>query len=249
MNCFNGVELATGLAVRSAGNGPSPALIPTMADTTSISRLTPASWTEAPWHTPDNGPSPVPEAPMSDSSGAPPPGLVDSTRSSRADAGMQGGQPSPVDSSSSEEDGGRKGSKNPDGKRKYKGGRISDGKSKDEDSDGKDTVRGKGKGKSKDKTRARGGGERDSDGPLAGGERESDARLAVGGGRGGGGPTRARVKAPPVGLAPPRPGSHHTVKAPPPMGPVPREEPAAEPGVGVPPPAPPGVADPPRRRT
>ena len=41
-----------------------------------ISRLTPASWTEAPWPTPDNGPSPVPETPMSDSSGTSPPGLM-----------------------------------------------------------------------------------------------------------------------------------------------------------------------------
>ena len=167
---------------------------------------------EAPWHTPDNGLSPVPEAPMSDSSGAPPPGLVDSTRSSRADAGMQGGQPSPVDSSSSEEDGGRKGSKNPDGKGKYKGGRISDGKGKDnpQDSDGKDKVRGKGKGKSKD------------DGPLAGGERESDAA-----------------------------GPHdlHELELVCHLLLAQMEEPAAEPGVGVPPPAPPGVADPPRRRT
>ena len=63
---------------------------------------------------------------MSDSSGTSPPGLVSaSPSSSGADSGLQGGQPSPVDSSSSEEDGGRKGSKDPDGK----GGRISDGKS------------------------------------------------------------------------------------------------------------------------
>ena len=54
---------------------------------------------EAPWPTPDDGPSPVPDAPMSDSSGAPPPGLVD-TSSTGADAGLPGGQPSPVDSSS-----------------------------------------------------------------------------------------------------------------------------------------------------
>ena len=184
---------------------------------------------------------------MSDLSGTSPPGLVSaSPSSSGADSGLQGGQPSPVDSSSSKEDGGRKGSKDPDGKGKYKGGRISDGKSKDaynpQGPDGNDTVRGKGQGKSKDKTRARGGGERNSDGPLARGERESDAPLAVGG-CGGGGRTRARVKAPPVGLAPPCPGSHPTVKAPPPMGP-PRKGPAAEPGVVVPPPAPPGVADP-----
>ena len=57
---------------------------------------------------------------MSDSSGISPPGLVSaSPSSSGADAGLQGGQPSSVDSSSSEEDDGRKGSKDPDGKGKY----------------------------------------------------------------------------------------------------------------------------------
>ena len=169
---------------------------------------------EAPWPTPDNGPSPVPEAPMSDSSGTPPPGLVDSSSSSGADAGMQGGQPSPVDSSSSEEDGGRKGSKNPDGKGKYKGGRISDGKGKDnpQDSDGKDMVRGKGKGKSKD------------DGPLA-----RPAQISMS-----------------STMSWPSPAQLELFRA---LALAHMEEPAAEPGVGVPPPAPPGVADPPRRRT
>ena len=118
-----------------------------------------------------------------------------------------------------------------------------------QDPAGNDTVRGKGQGKSKDQTKARGGGERHFavEGCGGGGHTSDHIRTILGaqGLRG----IRARVKAPPAELAPPRPGSHPTVKAPPPMGLVPREEPAAEPGVVVPPPAPPGVADPPRRRT
>jgi hypothetical protein len=170
------------------------------------------------------------------------PGLVDSS-SEGADAGLQGGQPSPVDSSSSEEDGGRKGSKDPDGKGKggmwvvrYKGGGISDGKGKDtynpQDPDGNDTVRGKGQGKSKDKTRARGGGEQYSEGPFARGKPKSNAPLAV---EGCGDAGRPRVKAPPVGLAPPCPGSHPTVKAPPP---VPSTARVKAPPVGLAPPRP-----------